>query len=191
MQEFENYLETRAGLSMEAIQAISGCASSRSFRRNELLFKAGDICRHKIFVAGGMLQTYNTTADGNDHIIQFHPELTWTLDVESYNKEIPSKVSIGAIEPTEVLLWEKSIFTNLLAEIPLLKKLSEELITNSTYYARQRIMTSLSATPEEKYEDFVATYPHYLNRLPLRMIASYLGISIKTLTRIRHAQLHR
>jgi hypothetical protein len=51
-------------------------------------------------------------------------------------------------------------------------------------------MSALSASPEERYNDFVRDYPALLNRLPLRMIAAYLGISIKTLTRIRHAQAH-
>jgi CRP/FNR family transcriptional regulator len=53
------------------------------------------------------------------------------------------------------------------------------------------LFTALSATPEEKYEEFVRTFPDLLSRLPLHMIAAYLGISLKTLTRIRAAQLHR
>ncbi len=52
-------------------------------------------------------------------------------------------------------------------------------------------LTALSATPEEKYNDFISKFPDLLSRLPLHMIASYLGISLKTLTRIRYAQWHR
>lgn len=189
--EFDNYIKTQTGLSDEAIQAITGLAEFRTLRRNELLLSAGDVCRHKVFVISGLLRMFGTSANGNEHILQFSPEMSWTLDVESYDKEIASQINIEAIEPTEILLWQKNDFNKVLADYALLKQFSEQLIARTIYNNRQRLLTTLSATPEEKYEDFVRSFPGYLNRLPLRMIASYLGISIKTLTRIRHTQLHR
>jgi len=67
--------------------------------------------------------------------------------------------------------------------------LSEQLINRSNFNNRQRIFATLSSTPEEKYEDFVRTSPDLLARLPLHMIAAYLGISLKTLTRIRSLRI--
>ncbi|MNL63128.1 hypothetical protein D3C87_1872210 [compost metagenome] len=90
-----------------------------------------------------------------------------------------------------MLFWKKPDFDALLRDIPELKKFSEQLISRNTYSSRNRILTILSGTPEERYIEFVNTYPDYLARLPLRMVAAYLGISLKTLTRIRHAQLQR
>jgi len=189
--EFETYLRNGSDMAEETIRRISDMAVPRNLRRNELLFSAGEVCRHKVFVMSGLLHTFNISADGNQHILQFSPENSWTLDVESYDRQIPSQVSIGAVEPSSVLSWQKKDFDMLLAEVPQLKKFAEDLIARNTHYSRKRILLSLSATPEEKYEDFVQTFPNYLARLPLRMIAAYLGISIKTLTRIRHAQLQR
>lgn len=189
--EFETYLRNGSDMPEETIRRISDLALLRKLRRNELLFNAGEICRHKVFVMSGLLNTFSISADGNQHILQFSPENSWTLDVESYDREIPSQVSIGAVEPSTILCWLKKDFEMLRAEIPQLKKFAEDLIARNTHYSRKRILLSLSATPEEKYEDFVQTFPDYLARLPLRMIAAYLGISIKTLTRIRHAQLQR
>lgn len=188
---FEHYLKEHTGLTEELVQQISGLATAHSYRRNEFLLQQGDVCRHKVFICSGMLRTYSTGANGSEHILQFSPELTWTLDVESYDKGTPSVINIGAIETTEVLLWQKNGFEALRNDIPVLKKFSEELISRNIYYSRQRMLTALSATPEEKYEDFVQRFPGLLQRLPLRMIASYLGISLKNLTRIRHAQLQR
>jgi CRP-like cAMP-binding protein len=188
--EFEHYLKTN-GLPDEVIQGIGSLAVSKMLRRNELLLQAGDVCRHKVFVVSGLLRSFSSSASGSEHILQFSPELSWTLDVESYDREIPATANIGAIETTEVLLWNKKDFNQLLADYPQLKKLSEQIISRNIYYSRQRIATALSATPEEKYEDFIGRFPNLLSRLPLHMIAAYLGISLKTLTRIRHAQLHR
>lgn len=189
--EFEKYLIANTSLTEDIIRNIGNTATIKTLRRNELLLQAGDICRNKVFIAKGLLRMYSTDANGNEHIVQFSPEHTWTLDVESYDKETPSLINIGATEPTEVLLWTKDDFNRLLNEIPELRKLSQQIISRNIYYSRQRILTTLSGTPEEKYDDFIQRFPNLLSRMPLRMIASYLGMSIKTLTRIRHTQLHR
>lgn len=191
LTEFEHYLSLYADLPEKVIRQISALAIQGKLQRSELLFSAGEICRHKIFVVRGLLRTFNITADGNEHILQFSPEQSWTLDVESYDLQVPSRVNIAAVEQSDILLWHKSDFDNLLAEIPAFKRLAEQLISRNIYSSRQRMLTILSGTPEERYADFIHTYPGFLSRLPLRMIAAYLGISIKTLTRIRHAQLQR
>jgi len=189
--EFENYLRTHSDLTSSAIEKIFLLSVQKVLKRNAHIFKAGEISRHKIFVVSGMLRTYSISADGSEHILQFSSEHSWTLDVESYDKQIPSKVNIGAIEHSEVLCWQKSDFNSLLAEIPAFKRLADQVISQNIYYNRHRMLTTLSSTPEERYEDFVRSFPSYLSRLPLRMIAAYLGISLKTLTRIRHGQIQR
>lgn len=189
--EFEHYMASQSGLPAEAIRQISGLATVRRLHKNEALLTAGEICRHKVFIAGGLLRTYHIKPDGNEHILHFSPQYTWTLDVESYDKQAPSLVNIEAVERSEVLLWAKPDFDKLLKDIRELKTFSERLISRTIYNNRNRILTILSGTPEERYADFVNTHPDYLARLPLRMIAAYLGISLKTLTRIRHAQLQR
>jgi CRP-like cAMP-binding protein len=191
MDEFELYLRGHTHLNDRDLGQIRSLAIPRTLRRNEFLLREGEICRYKIFVVKGLLRTFGTAADGSEHILQFAPEHSWTLDVESYDRQQPASSNIAAIENSEVLLWPKADFDSLLADIPQLKSFSQQLISRNIYNSRQRILTALSATPEEKYQEFVQAFPDLLPRLPLHMIASYLGISIKTLTRIRHAQLRR
>ncbi|WP_342085006.1 Crp/Fnr family transcriptional regulator [Dyadobacter sp. OTU695] len=189
--EFENYLASQTDLPADTVRQISGMATLRRLHKNEVLLNAGEICRHKIFIVHGLLRTYHIKPDGNEHILHFSPENTWTLDVESYDMQIPSLINIEAVERSTVLLWTKPDFDKLLKDVPELKRFSERLISRAIYHNRNRILTILSGTPEERYADFVNAYPDYLARLPLRMIAAYLGMSLKTLTRIRHAQLLR
>jgi CRP-like cAMP-binding protein len=191
MTRFETYLRTHTSLSDEVIERITSAAMPRSLRRNELLLQQDQVCRHKTFIVNGLLRTFGIVEDGSEHILQFSPENSWTLDAESYDRETPSLFNIAAVERSELLLWTKADFDRLLTDIPELRTLSLQLISRSNYSSRQRLFTVLSATPEEKYEDFTRTFPHLLARLPLHLIAAYLGISLKTLTRIRHAQLHR
>lgn len=188
---FGQYLAKEIGLNEEMLLHIRSKAVARQLRRNEQLLMPGDICRHKVFVLKGLLRTYSVSDGGNEIILQFSPELNWTLDAESYDQLIPSRYYISAVESSEVLLWHKNDFDRLLADFPALKKYAEQLISRNIYSSRQRLQTALGATPEEKYEEFVRTNPLLLARLPLRMIAAYLGISLKTLTRIRHEQWAR
>ncbi|PWK69989.1 CRP-like cAMP-binding protein [Mucilaginibacter oryzae] len=188
---FENYLRQHTQLANEEINRILDLAIERKLKRNEALLSAGEVCRQKIFVASGILRNFAVKEDGSEHILQFSPENSWTLDVESYDSRQPAKYNIAAIEPSEVVLWNKDDFDGLVAGVPAFKQHSQQLISRNIYNSRQRILTALSGTPEEKYEDFLKTYPTLLSRLPLRMIAAYLGVSIKTLTRLRRDQLLR
>lgn len=189
--EFEAFFRTQVNLSDSEMEQVHASAIQRTLQRNELLLQQGQVCRHKVFVVKGLLRNFAVAADGNEHILQFSAANNWTLDVESYDRETPAVFNIAAIEKSEVLLWTKPDFNRLLNDIPKLKSFSERLISHNMHLSRQRILAGLSASPEEKYEDFVSSSPDLLLRLPLRMIAAYLGISLKTLTRIRHAQLHR
>lgn len=188
---FETYLRTNVNLGDAEIDEIVSAAQHRTLQRNELLLQQGQVCRHKTFIIKGLLRNFGTAADGSESILNFSPENSWTLDAESYHLHTPSQFGIAAIERSEVLQWNKNDFNRLLNDIPALNTFSQQIITQNSYSSRNRLFITLSATPEEKYESFVKTYPDLLARLPLHMIAAYLGISLKTLTRIRHSQIHR
>lgn len=188
---FETYLRMHTDLDERDIERVGAAAVRKTLRRNEPLLRQGQVCRHKTFVEEGLLRTFGMAEDGSESILQFATENSWTLDAESYDNQTPSSYHIVAVEHSEVLQWTKSEFDRLLADMPGLRIFAQQLISHNVHSGRQRLFTTLSATPEEKYEDFVKTSPRLLARLPLYMIASYLGMSLKTLTRIRHAQLHR
>lgn len=189
---FTSYLLQHAPqLSETELGRIESAAEVRQVYRNDFLFREGDICRHKIFVVNGLLRTYSVGNDGSEHIVQFNPENTWAIDAESYDNQVPSKYNLAAVEESELLLWKRDDFNKLLNDIPQLKIFAGQLISRAVYNGRERLLTALSATPEEKYTEFLRMHPDLISRLPLWMIASYLGISLKTLTRIRHAQLQR
>lgn len=157
----------------------------KTLQRKEFILIEGNVCRYKIFIATGMLRTYRTKDDGSEYILQFSPENSWAVDPESYDNSIPSHCNIEALETTGVIMWAKKDFETLLEQIPALKAFSQKIISANVYLNRQRIFTSLSGTAEEKYNDFICANPDLAARVPLRMIASYLGVSRETLSRIR------
>ena len=121
--------------------------------------------------------------------MQFSPENSWTIDPESYDKLTPSFYNIDALEYSEVVMWTKKDFNYLCDNIPEMKAYPEKLMSGNLYLTRQRIFNAISTTAEEKYDEFIKTYPDILTRVPLHMVASFLGVSRETLSRIRHAKV--
>jgi CRP-like cAMP-binding protein len=187
--EFEKYIREKAPLTDADIKLFRETAIERTMRRKDFLLQAGGICRYKTFVSKGFLRTYRTTDDGSEHIMQFSPENSWTTDAESFNNFTPSCNNIDALEYSEVVMWTKKDFDYLFENIPELKAYSERLVSRNLYISRQRIFSAISATAEEKYDEFIRMYPGIITRVPLHMVASFLGVSRETLSRIRHTQV--
>jgi len=189
--EFQSYIQSQTTLTNEELQSICSKAMERKLRRKEVVLQEGDICRYKTFISSGILRTYRTKDDGSEHILQFSPEDSWAVDPESYNEEVPSNYYIEALEDSTILQWAKADFVELLHSIPAFKKFSEAIISANIYLNRQRVFSTISSTAEEKYDEFIQNYPGLLARIPLHMVASYLGVTRETLSRIRHAQMKR
>jgi CRP-like cAMP-binding protein len=189
--EFETFIKTHTALCDDDIKLIRSRAIEKVVRRKELLLQEGEICRYKMFVSKGLVRTFCTRDDGSEHILQFSPQNSWTTDPESFDNSTPSHCNIDALERSELILWTKSDFDYLFANIPGLKAYSEKLVARNLYLVRKRVLSNISATAEEKYDEFIKNYPDVFSRVSLHMVASYLGVSLKTLSRIRQAQLIR
>ncbi|WP_143309124.1 Crp/Fnr family transcriptional regulator [Chitinophaga vietnamensis] len=185
---FENYIQSKIHLTKDELQHIISLAVTKRVRKRQLLLEEGEVCIHKMFVIKGLLKTYILKDDGTEYIMRFAPENSWITDHESYTHQTPSKYYIEAMEDSTVMLWARDHFYILLESIPALKAYAVNTISNSLNASQDRIRMHISASSEEKYQEFLHTFPDLANRIPLHLIASYLGISRETLSRIRHAQ---
>jgi len=188
-ENFETYITSKIHLTKDELTHMRSLSVVRKIRRRQFLLQEGEVCRHKIFVSKGLLKTYRRKDDGTEYIMRFAPENSWTVDPESYNSQTPSKYNIEALEDTEAILWTRENVNELFVAIPAFKSFSEKLIERSMGANQERILMNISYTSEEKYQDFITSFPDVFRRVPLHMVASYLGVSRETLSRIRHAQL--
>jgi len=191
LEIFRAYISAQGGFNNEELDRICSVATQRKLRRKQLVLLEGEICRHKIFVAQGLLKNYRVRDDGTESILRFAPENTWTTDHESLTKQIPSRNNIEALEDSQVLLWTIDDLNDLLDAIPAFKAYTDRFITNALDASYQRIHVNISYTSEEKYDDFVSSFPDLFNRVPLHMVASYLGVSRETLSRIRQGRVRQ
>lgn len=159
-------------------------------RKHQFFLESGDVSRHIAFVVKGCLRSYSIDEAGEEHIGQFAIEDWWIGDLYSFFEEHPSTNTIDALEDSELLLLDRASMEKLCLTIPKFERFFR-LILQANYVASQRrIMQSLSATAEERYLTFVKAYPAIFNRVPQKMIASYLGITPQSLSRIRRHLSH-
>ncbi len=161
--EFEKYIREQAAVTDDKIKLFRETAIEKKMRRKDFLLQEGEICRYKTFVSKGFLRTYCATEDGSEHVMQFSPENSWTIDPESYDKLTPSFYNIDALEYSEVVMWTKKDFNYLCDNIPEMKAYPEKLMSGNLYLTRQRIFNAISTTAEEKYDEFIKTYPDILH----------------------------
>lgn len=157
----------------------------KKLRKRQYLLQEGDVCRYTAFVEKGMLRTFTVDEKGNKPILQFSFEGWWIADLLSFFTEEPSIYNIEALENCELLLITKPSWNQLLEKVPAFERYFRILIQNNLIATQRRLMSSLSESAEEKYKKLIENFPDCLHRVPQHMIASYLGITPETLSRIR------
>jgi len=188
---FEAYITAHAELTKEELKYMRSLATMKKVRRRQLLLKEGEVCRHKIFVVKGLLKNYRLKDDGTEYILRFTPENNWSIVHDSYTNQTPSKYNIDALEDSEVILWAREDFDQIMKAIPIVRVFSDRMKETSLDASQERIMMNISYTAEEKYENFITSFPDIFRRVPLHMVASYLGVSRETLTRVRQARFRQ
>ncbi|WPV67990.1 Crp/Fnr family transcriptional regulator [Chitinophaga sp. LS1] len=179
------YFSDKINLTPQELELMETHCVSKVLKKKEFLLQEGEVCRFSAFVVSGCLRSYRLDDGGNEHTFKFVVKDWWITDNESYSNGTPAQYNIQALEESELVIVAKESFLLLLEQIPLLKPLVDRLQSNSYNASQQRIYKQISATPEERYLAFVEEYPDIFNRVPLHMVASYLGMSRETLTRVR------
>jgi len=157
----------------------------KKLRKKYFLLQEGEVCRYTAFVEKGILRTYSVDDKGAEHILQFGMEGWWSADLYSFFTKEPSVFNTEAVEECELLLITQPSWDLLLEKIPAFERYFRILLQNNLIATQRRLMGSLSETAEQKYLKLIDSYPDFVQRVPQHMIASYLGITRETLSRIR------
>ena len=157
----------------------------KKLRKKQFLLHEGDVCKANAFVEKGMLRSYTVDDKGNEHIVQFAAEGWWISDLYSFLTGETSDYYIEALEDCEVLLLSRSASEELLSALPKFESYQRLLLQGAYIAMQRRISASLNQTAEDKYLSFITAYPDMMQRVPRHMVASYLGITPETLSRIR------
>lgn len=163
----------------------------KKLRKRQYFLQEGDVCKYQVFVEKGILRSYTIDDKGSDHILQFASEGWWMADLSSYLTNEPSIFNMDALEDVELLLLSKPLWEQAMKEILSLEHYFRVIIQNHLVATQKRLLQSLAETAEEKYNRFLITFPECVQRVPQHMIASYLGVTRETVSRIRKQSVYR
>ncbi len=185
MENFKTYLKNKTGLPDEELNQLTEPLSSRKFEKGKFLLNRGDICQFSFFVENGLLRSFTIDETGKEHIIQFASEDWIISDLSSAFFNEPSELFIEAIETTTVTLLDKNFMHHASELSSSFRKYNEKALQNHIRHLQKRINLLLGAPADKRYLDFIKLYPDLTMRVPQWMIASYLGITPESLSRVR------
>ena len=185
LSQFKKYIQDKTKITDEQFDLISGNLVSKKIKKDSMLLREGDVCSQVFFVAKGLLRAYTIDSFGKEHIIQFGPEDSWVSDRNSFHFNLPSMFYIDAIEDSEIVFINKEFYEKSEQIIPGFNSFSVMILHNFIRFMQKRISLLLGATAEQRYLDFIELYPNLTLRVPQWMIASYLGITPESLSRVR------
>jgi CRP-like cAMP-binding protein len=180
-----SYLAARAEFTGEDFANVRSAFLYSRLDAGEFFQRGGEPARFAAFVAAGCLRSYVIDAKGKEHIVQFAPETWWLADSTSLGTGSPSPYFIDAIEASELLLIDAPSHLRLVDRVPGYAAAFTGGLQRHAAAKDQRIVSALSATAEERYREFLRVYPSIALRVPQGMLASYLGMTPETVSRIR------
>ena len=157
----------------------------KKLRKRQYLLQEGEICKSVAFVSKGMLRSFLVDEKSNEHIIQFAPEDWFISDLSSFITGDYSQLNIDAVESSELILISRTAHTYLENTVPEFFKFNYMQYRGAYIALQKRITDMFTLSTEEKYTKLLNIYPDIMQRVPQHMIASYLGLTPETLSRVR------
>lgn len=166
-------------------EIFNNTGNKKTFLKGAILQSAGQNLSNAFYVKKGLLKSYIIDEKGKEHIFMFASEGWIVSDIESQAFNNETVLFIEAIENSEVIMIEVSDFSQSEKNMNEFNSILKAL-TKRIGVMQRRILSLMSASARERYEYFLQTYPELPNRVPQKMIASYLGITPEALSTIRN-----
>jgi len=159
-------------------------AQVKEFKKGQIIQQAGSLKALSFYVKKGLLRSYIIDSKGKEHIFMFAPENWIIADAEALEFNEPVQLFIDCLEDSEIIIFDKDCLFK--ADLP-----KEKMVENAQLLYRRigklqrRVLMLMGSPAVDRYTYFLNTYPKLPNRIPQRMIASYLGITPQALSTIR------
>jgi CRP-like cAMP-binding protein len=172
-------------ISDESYLYLKQLSFKKSFDKKVVLCEAGRQCNYQYFILQGSCYSYYINDKGDRNAIQFAIENHWIADASSYFGGKPALYTIETLEPTTVLMLSRQNFDLLCNSDPVYDRFFRILLQNTLATQHLRIAKTISEDAEHRYAEFSKANPHFIQRIPQYLIASFLGIKPQSLSRIR------
>lgn len=182
-----NYINNYANtpLNSEEQELIVSSFKPKKLRKKQYFLQEGEVCKYAAFIVKGAMRQYHVDEKGNEHMVHLFLENYWASDRESMIMLSPSAYHIDAWEDTEMLIISRAEMLALMPKVPALVEMVRQMDERNAIANQRRLTSTIGSTAEKRYEEFAANHPQFIQRFPQHIIASFLGITKETLSRIR------
>lgn len=182
-------LTSYVSLTQEEVEIIISFYTYKKYPKKTIILHAGEVCKFEAFVIKGCLKTYFLDETGSEVVLTFASENWWVSDLSSFYEGKPSKMYIDTLEACELLLITLEDKEALLRQLPQLERAFRIMIQRHLSVYQERLFANIALSAKERYAIFLEKYPSIPQRVPQHLIASYLGISPESLSRIRRGRV--
>jgi CRP-like cAMP-binding protein len=186
--QFFNTLRTFTPLSSDTINDINECLTHASFSKSTLIVREGELSSKMYFIINGSARAYYYYQE-KEYTDWFVFENMFMCSLLSFFGGLPSAQYIETIEASEMLVLTRDSLNRLCDKHHDMQKLNSLVLANGLISLQQNIIDQRFKTAQERYSILLKTYPQVVQRVPLKYIASYLGVTQETLSRIRSAAI--
>jgi CRP/FNR family transcriptional regulator, anaerobic regulatory protein len=179
------YIKSIAKISAEAEKKITSAFKREELPKGHLLFAEGEVCRHIYFIEEGGARAYYISSNGRDITAWFFPKSSFLTAVDSFYHNTPTNIYCELLEDSVVYSIKYSDFEEMMSTNSDMAKFSFHVVFELAKLLTEFIINLKFQTAEERYTALVKKYPAILQRVSLGHIASFLGITQETLSRIR------
>lgn len=186
-----NYIERLVSLAEEERNVFATAFKEIKVKKRQFIVQPNFVAKHRYFVINGALRGYVIGDEGQDHTIQLAIEDWWISDYNSYMFQQPATMFVVALEDSILLQISFEDERKLKAMNYKFETFFRIIAERSTAFMQRRIISNLTMSAEERYNNFLEKYPLLAERIPQYAIASYLGMTTEFLSRIRNQKVKR
>jgi len=175
-------------LTDEEFEYVLGHFNYKKFKKHQFLVQDGQDVIYDYFVLSGCVKSYYSDENGKTHILLFGLTDWWITDYEAYYDQKKAIVNIDCLADTEVLCLSNENREKLCREFHQIEHFFRKKTNRRNVALQNRILSLLSSSAKERYEKFLSEYPSLVQQLPKHILASYLGVTRETLSRLYAAK---
>ncbi|UZR98352.1 Crp/Fnr family transcriptional regulator [Chondrinema litorale] len=156
----------------------------KAFKKHQIVIHQDDYVKYDFYITEGLMKSANMKPDGKEHIVQFAMEDWWITDPEAFHLGTKSKFTIDCLEDTKAFSLTLENKEKLCKAIPKMEHFFRKKATAGYIGLQKRILCFISSKAQDRYHNLLEEYPGLIQRVPKTLIASYLGVSRETLSRL-------
>lgn len=183
-QQLRAHIEEIVQLTNDEFEYVLSHFSYRKFLKNQYVIQNGDYARYDYFVISGLLKSWDIDDKGKTHIILFATENWWISDPSAFYGQTLATLNVDCLENSETLYISLENKEKLCLEMRKMEYFFRKKTTSGYIALQKRILSLISFNAKQRFEYLIQQYPDLLQRVPKNLIASYLGISRETLSRL-------